>query len=348
MGQSKAKRGRPSAAGISRSSQLSTPVTPDEKQFIIDVAAQAGLKLTGLIREGALRYAEELQTGVAKLPGRNFGSENSANFRSENSELTAELAPIFGSENSPVEVENPERNQDSLKKARTRASARTEEREEKRESSEATSSISLRSISQAAPVSDEPWSEPEPLRLSIKLSDGATATNTYLFANACRIPPEDVPRILETPSLRPLRRAMLHCFARSLRDCFRVRWCSAYNKRMNAWRDTARSNLALLKAAEYLAIEYAKRKMSANQFIDACDEMRPKSVRFVPVDMLSGAIGARVADWIPPEQRDRDRPWTQHTDDDGTNWVTPHGESPVPVIRTAADRERFLKANRIR
>lgn len=104
-----------------------------------------------------------------------------------------------------------------------------------------------------------------------------------------------------------------------------------------------------MRAAELLAIEYASRGMNSNQFIDACDEMRPKALRFVSVDMLGSTIGPRVADWIPPEQRQRSKLGDSHVDTDGTQWITPDGESqPVVVLRTVADKEKFLRQIKVK
>jgi len=167
-----------------------------------------------------------------------------------------------------------------------------------------------------------------------------------MFANGSKMPAVDVDRVLRTPALKPFRNAMLKCFALSLRSAYRLKWCGAMNKKRNGWMDTARSTASFLGAARYLADEYVKRGMSAGEFIDACNEMRPKSIKFVTCDLLPG-IGSRVVAWVPEQQRERDKTWSAHMDSDGMAWITPQGEAPVVVLRSASDRERFMKANKV-
>lgn len=351
--QSKARPGRPSEVGAPRNKQLTFPVTEDERLLVIDVAVKLGKPLTHFLRDAVLAATEHFQSQSKSLK----------NISKAANQLTkpAKTVSSAGFGNVPTPAEIPQEDQLVLEMSRTRASERPPARTQKEERDPSGVSSSLRS-SQAAPgpaaqVSDpepehdddEPWSDPAPLKLVFKLSTGEVVTNTWLFANGTKIPGPDVTRLLQSSTYKPLKKAMLQCFARSLRDTYRMRWCSAWNRRMNAWKDTPRSNNAFLRAAELLAVQYADRGMTSNQFIDACDEMRPKSVRFVPVDMLAGAIGSRVADWVPPEQRERDKPWTAHVDNSGTTWITPQGEgAAVPVLRTAADRERFLRASKVR
>lgn len=350
----KSKLGRPSDTGAARTRQFSFPVSEGERNRVVAASKRAGMTLTGYIRELVLQGTEE---------DFQLGNVSAKSLRKSAKGIThTEKSGITHTEKSAEVVENPQGNQPPLESPRTRASghAGTRSEKEERELRDLSGDSSSLRSSQALPpvpdgqadpepeVDDAPWTPPVALKQIIKLSSGEVVTNTWLFANGCRIPGPDVIRLLNTPSFKPLKKSMLHCFARSLRDTYKLRWCSAYNRRGNAWRDTPRSNSSLLRAAEFLAIEYAGRNMTANEFIDACDEMRPKSVRFVPVDMLGGAIGARVAAWIPPEQRERTKGWDSHVDNSGTQWVTPAGETPVVVIRTAADRERFLKAHKVR
>lgn len=343
--QSKTKVGRPSDTGSARNRQFSFSVSDDERSVVIDAVKVSGKSLTTFLRDAALMAAR----GGLNISSQCVESTTGRHVKSTTGQLKSTT------ENVEVVEEKRQQFLPPTAVPQTRAdahpSARTQKvREEKRD----LESSSLRS-SQAAPVAsqseadDSPWAKPPLLKQTIKLSTGEVVTNMWLFANSCRMPGSDVTRILETAMFKPLRKSMLQCFARSLRDTYRMRWCAAYNRKMNAWRDTPRSNNAFLRAAELLAREYASRDMTTTQFIDACDEMRPKSLKFVAVDMVGGAIGARVADWIPPEQRDRDKPWTSHVDQTGTQWITPQGEGDaVPVLRSAADRERFLKAHKVR
>lgn len=330
---------------------MSFPATPAEDAYIRAHVASTGMMLTHYIREAVLARIEAEQADIS--------NPSQSQCKSLKKLPVSTAISVPQREVAENEAEIPEQDQLDLEMSRTRASACACAPEELRTKNLDPTGVSssLRSSQASPPVNaahedsnddDVPWSTPQPLKINFKLSTGEVVTNTWLFANGCRIPGPDVIRLLESSSYKPLRKAMLHCFARSLRDTYKLRWCSAYNRRQNAWKDTSRSNNALLRAAEYLAREYAGRGMTSNQFIDACDEMRPKTVRFVPVDMLAGAIGARVADWIPPEQRTRDKPWDSHVDGSGTQWVTPIGEAPVVVLRTAADRERFLRASKVR
>jgi mobilization protein NikA len=339
--QSTGKRGRPSDTGVVRNRQFSFPVSEDERKMVADAAAASGMSLTSFLRDAALAAAgRPIHTPVP------LAKTGKVITHTGNSELPIQIIPS-------VVPENAERKQQFAPPARTRAGAhadaRTQNKREEKEDLGVSSSLrSSQALPVAEPDSEVPWANPAPLKLSIKLSTGEVVVNTWLFANGCRIPGPDVIRLLESSTYKPLRKAMLQCFARSLRDTYRMKWCSAYNRRMNAWQDTPRSNNAFLRAAEVLARQYAERGMSVGTFIDACDEMRPKTVRFVPVDMLGGAIGARVADWIPPEQRDHAKLGDSHVDTSGQQWIVPHGESQaIPVLRTAADRERFLKTHKV-
>lgn len=195
---------------------------------------------------------------------------------------------------------------------------------------------------------EHPWLEPTPVKQSIKLSTGESVDNMWLFSNGCRIPASDADRIMNTPALKNLRNAMLVCFARSIRDTYRTCYCTFYGKRLNAWRDTTRSTNAFRRAAEFMVPEYISRNMTSLEFIEACNEMRPKSVKFVTSDMLGNTIGSRVAAWVPPELRERDKAWDTHEDQSGSLWITPPGETPVLVIRTAAERDKFLKQIKVR
>lgn len=349
----KLKLGRPSDTGAPRNRQFSFPVSEDERSVVVDAASAAGMTLTAYIRDAVLdRASGNTHTG-------NVSAKSLTNPANGITHMGYSELPIQKMSASGRKKLNDYAPPLEMRRTRADAGASAHSEKEERKETELGDSSSLRSSQgvvstpvlaqeREPEVDDAPWSNPAPLKMSFKLSTGELVVNTWLFANGCRIPGPDVIRLLESPSYKPLKKAMLQCFARSLRDSYRMRWCSAYNKRQSAWRDTPRSNSALLRAAEFLAIEYAGRGMSSNQFIDACDEMRPKSVRFVPVDMLGSAIGARVAAWIPPEQRDRSKSLTSHVDQSGTAWITPDGEAPVVVLRSAADRERFLRQHKVK
>jgi hypothetical protein len=193
------------------------------------------------------------------------------------------------------------------------------------------------------------WKPPKPVKAYIKLQDGKRVDNVWLFANGCRIASVDVFRLLDTPFLKPLRQGMLRCFAQSLRDNYKLKWAAAMNKRTNHWRDTYQSTQAFLRAAEFAAREYARRGMSTSQFVDACNEMRPKTLKFITADLMGSAIAPRVENWLPEEQRPARKAWDTHEDSSGQVWITPSPqEQPAPLLLTAADRERFLKAHKIR
>jgi hypothetical protein len=358
----KLKAGRPAGAGVPRSKPLTSTATPDEHKLVADAAAAARIPMAQLIRDASIAVASNVlkhTNGSAAKLASNFQSRNviakqPANNQSGNSrpaavQKTANLNSCSGNvaEIPDLSDEIPQSKQPVATLARTRVSAPEDLRTKK----ELGDSSSLRS-SQAAPVlepDDTPWQEPQPARATIKISTGETINNVWLFANGCRLDKVDVDRILGTPSLKVFRVAMLKAFARAIRDTYRRMWCSAHNKRQNAWMDTPRSNAGFLKAAEYLAPEYAARGMTPTEFIEACNEMRPKSIKFVTSDLLGGAIGSRVAAWVPEEQRDRNKTWTAHVDNAGTTWITPAGEaSPIQVIRTVEDRERLLRSNRVK
>lgn len=228
----------------------------------------------------------------------------------------------------------------------TLASLGAPARERGRDPSEPTA---RRAKSSPDPIDDAPWKPPEPSKLMIILADGTKATNMWLFANGCRITPADTDRILNTPSLRQLKNALLKCYAISLRKRYCIKWCEARNMPVRRWPDTGRSTRAFFRAAEFAAIEYARRSMTIDQWLDAAVEMKPVSLRFPTVDLLGSSLGNRVAEWLPPGQRERDKAWTTRADEQGTQWVDmPDGSEPVMVIRTVADRQRLLKMNKIR
>lgn len=343
--QNKTSVGRPSDTGVARKRQFSFPVSEDERNLVVDAVNASGKSLTAFLRDAVIaasRGGVHTATSMAVI--------------SHTASHTAQRG-ISHTENVETGDENPVEEQPVAQPLRTRAYAppsapisKNKKEIPEVESSSLRSSQALPPVSAAQdPEAEEPWSDPAPLKISFKLSSGETVTNTWLFANGSKIPAGDVTRLLNGASYKPLKKAMLQCFARSLRDTYRLKWCGAYNKRLNAWRDTPRSNSAFLKAAALLAEEYVKRGMTSSQFIDACDEMRPKAVRFIPVDMLATTIGPRVADWIPAEQRERAKPWSAHEDAEGTTWITPDGEgSPVLVIRSAADRERYLRQIKVK
>lgn len=203
----------------------------------------------------------------------------------------------------------------------------------------------------AAATNSESWDEPEPSVSKVKLSTGETVNNTWLYANACRIPPADVHRILTHPGIaKVLRGALISCFAASIRKVYIMRWCSAHNRRYNSWADTGQSRNAFRGAGENLAMEYARRGMTADTYLDAAVEMKPASLKFPTVAMIGRAFRERIEAWIPREQRERNKSWTAHVDNSGTTWAEIPGDDggPVMVIRNREDQAKFLKLHKVR
>lgn len=185
----------------------------------------------------------------------------------------------------------------------------------------------------------EVWTEPKQSKLAITLSDGTRATTEWLFANGCRLPGPDVTRILAFPEQNTLRKSMIIAFGRTLRKVWIRRWCAAHGRKSNAWKDTPRSTRALEAAAAAWASEHATRGMTADMYIDAANELRPKSLKFVTVDMLGGMLAERIKSWVPHDQREQAKPWEAHEDRDGHAWVNLPGEAtPVLVVRSPEDR----------
>lgn len=334
---------RPAYHGEARIRQFSFSASAAEDAYIRAFLKQTGMSIKDGLLEAVLSHIENttvngkpVKSGIpielqSRSPTAN-GKPVKAGYPTKTPEIDTKsdseiLEPI-----QPVAID-----------ARTRADARTKNKKEIEIPNRIGSS--LRS-EQAAPGSDD-WKQITPLKQTIRLSTGEVVTNMYVFANGCRLEQADVNRILSVPSLKVFRAAMLRCFARSIRDVYRMRWCAAHKKLANSWRDTSRSDSSFMKAAEYLAVEYINRGMSTSQFLDAVNEMRPRTLKFITADLV-GSIGSRVAAWLPPEQRDTNKGWTSHMDTKGTQWVTPSGETPVIVLRTAEDRERFLQDNKVK
>jgi hypothetical protein len=147
------------------------------------------------------------------------------------------------------------------------------------------------------------------------------------------------------PSSNALRKAMIIAFSQALRKAWIRRWCAAHGRKVNAWRDTPRSSRAIEAAAAVWAGEYAERGMTADTYIDAAHELRPKSLKFPTVDMLGGMLAERIKSWVPPDQRERDKPWDAHADRDGHTWITlpDDGAGPVLLVRNADDRARLMR-----
>lgn len=205
---------------------------------------------------------------------------------------------------------------------------------------------SLRSDQRAALPSTEvpePWEPVTQSKLSVTLADGTKATAIWLSSSAFKLTSPDTTRILAYPAGNVLRKAMLRGYATALRQAYIRRWCAAMSKKTNAWHDTPKGLKAFESAAEYLAREFASRGMTPDQYIDACHELRPKSLKFPTPDMLS-FLQERIAMWVPPDQRAVDNPWGTHEDAEGQTWVRVADDpEPVPVIRTAQDRDRLLR-----
>lgn len=257
--------------------------------------------------------------------------------------ITAQLDEVLGSSADRAGT-RPVHIADSASKLETKKA-------EKQKQSEGSS---LRSEQAQAPDSEleaDPWETPEPTKQVIVLADGTRANNMWLFANAAnRCSQVDIERLLTVLQFKNLRGAMLRSFAQALRKAYVARWCVAYKRRVNAWRETNRSAQAWTTAAEVLAGEFAHRGMTVDTFIDAAVELSPKAVKFPTVDMFGGILAERIKSWVPPDQRATDKPWITHEDKNGQQWAQLEGDDggPVLVVRTQADRDFLLKSSRVR
>jgi hypothetical protein len=331
--------------GGPRNRQMSSfPVTLAEETMIRDYVVLDGRPVTHFLREVVLAYIAA--NPIAKV------NDNLSTMRTAPARVKAvgKIAKVNDNLSTMEEVvcedsQIREEDQPIPITARTRERARTENKKEKEIPIEIRSSLRSEQAAPAEVPEADGWRAVAPLKQTIRLSTGEVVTNMHVFANGWRMEPTDVARILNTPSLKAFKTALLHCFAHSIRSAYRAKWCSVYKKLQNSWRDTPRSDKSFMRAAEYLAVEHCNRGMSSGQFIDAINEMRPKSIRFVTADLV-GAMASRIEAWIPPEQREVNKGWTSHMDTQGVQWVTPVGEAPVIVLRTAQDREQFLRANK--
>ena len=361
---------RPPLSSAPRNRQISISISVPEEQEILAVWQASGVAKSQFLRDVILNGIRSLQSN--RKPTQSLSNSETTEFANANAQQHTKL--------TQSKVKQIQQDEDTR---RTRADARSIlNLSKKGVSSSLRSSQAKVPVSEADPEADDletdlrddevelepiapskpqektpepvdddddsPWKQPELLKLTIVLSSGETVTNTWVFANACKMAPNDLTRIMTTDFLRPFKKAAIRCFAHSLRNTYRMKWCSAFNRRQNMWKDTLRSNTSFMAAAEFWIQEFISRGMTASQYVDACDEMRPKSLKFITCDMLANAIGSRVASWIPPEQRTHDKSNRSQVDDQGTQWVTLPGEGePFMVIRSAADRARLLKLNKI-
>lgn len=187
------------------------------------------------------------------------------------------------------------------------------------------------------------------MKITVKLSDGTDATNLWLWANAHRMASVDVEMILNTPRFDRLAKAMLAGFAESLRVCYRRRWAATLGKPIRMWKDQPQALRAFEAAARVWAEEYARRGMTVDKFLDAAQELRPKSVKFPTPQMIGGpALGEAIRNWIPREERQTDASWSAHEDSDGLCWINNNdGQGPILLVNSPAAREALLKSAKV-
>ena len=178
--------------------------------------------------------------------------------------------------------------------------------------------------------SEPPKPQPGDDRIAV-LSDGTRATPLYIWSNASRLSRADMKLILETPLHRPHRLRLLEQLGRAVAREYIIRWADATGRKSSSWRNVAKAEGQFRLAAKTWAHLYVDSGMTLDMFFTAAVEMRPKSMKFPTPAMLASGMNGRIANWVPPEERDHlpSNVKAIWSDDQGEKWIEIDGVGKV-------------------
>lgn len=174
-------------------------------------------------------------------------------------------------------------------------------------------------------------------RCRIHLSNGVKADTMWIRFNAMKLSQEDMATILGLPgSFRAFMKPLAETAGRVMEQKFTQRWAKAHGRSKSHWKPSVQLNAAPVaihfrKAAMLWAGEYARRGLTMDQFLDAAEEMCPKSMKYPNPSMLCGPwLSERITEWVLPEDRVAHR-YDSWTDKAGTQWIQTD-DGPVPIL----------------
>lgn len=146
----------------------------------------------------------------------------------------------------------------------------------------------------------------DPEEIKIHLPSGEVMNRFQVRLNACRLSRDDVSHLMSrkpTPQ-RDFLKSFLEGAAEGIRSAYIPQWCEKWKRGRLSWKETDRSKRGFLGGAETWAQEYIDRGMEVEQFLAACVEMAPKSLRYPTVDYIGGTyLRENIYAWVPPSER---------------------------------------------